>query len=488
MEVHEVAARAKRGLTASLIRQAIVQATGALASIVLARYLAPKDFGVFGLVSMVVQFISFFATTGLATAVIRGKEEPTRDDLDSVFTCELIVASIGTLLLFALSAFLPRFNSKFTWDTMSLIWALGFSGWVTVFRLLPNVRLERQLEFPKIALVETVENLAFNAIAIFMAFHRTGAWALVAATLTRSITGTVFVNFLAPGKARLTLASPRLKSMLAVGIGFQAPAIVYFLKDLAMPGFITATLGSTYLGYFIWVRDFTSKFITFSNLFQKIAFPTMARLFAAGGDMARAVRQSTVLLGLVYWPLTFTLIATSSFYIHYIFSDKWFPAQMLLVITIPGMLFQIVNNPWDALSKAKSHWGWPLKVGFCVAAWEICGGILLIRFLGLVGCGIALLLSNMLFGILYYFQMRRILPETYRQALAPWKVRLGLNCLISLPGFLLVSRSKGNLALCFSSTAVLCIVLVAANWLLFAESRAMLEKIVSHFRSKPDAV
>ena len=484
MQVHEVASRAKRGLTASLTRQLIVQGSGMITTVVLARYLTPKDFGVFGLVSLVVQFFSLFASTGLATAVIRNKEEPTRVDQNSVFTCELIVASAGCFLLMAASFYLPRFNSKFTPDNMALIWALGFSAWLTVFRLLPSVSLERQLEFSKIALVETVENLAFNAIAIFMALQHAGAWALVGATLTRSISGAALLNFLAPVRFQLTLASPRLKSMLAVGLGFQAPALVFFLKDLAMPGFIAATLGPTYLGYFIWVRDLAQKFSTFGLLFGKIAFPTMAKLSAVGGDLARSIRQSTLLLGIVYWPLPFILIAASSFYIHYVFSDKWFPAQELLVIYFPAIVFQIVINPWYALSQAKSHWHWPLKVAFCIASWDVCGGIILIKLFGLPGCGFAVLVSNVVFASLLYVQMRRILPETYRDALAPWKLKLLLNAMIAIGCFYLVSHTVQNLHACLGVTTLTCVVLAALNWFLFPDDRAMLTKILTHFRPK----
>ena len=456
MQVQEVASRAKRGFTASLTRQLIVQGSGFGATIVLARYLSPKDFGVFGLVSLIVQFFSYFATTGLATAVVRSKEEPARVDLDSVFTCELIAGTAGTLLLLGVSPLLPRINSIFTPGSLSLIRVLAISGWFYVFRLLPSVSMERHLEFTKIALIETVENLAFNAMAILMAF-------------------------LAPIRPHLTLASPRIKSLLAVGIGFQSPAIVYFLKDLAMPGFIAATLGPTYLGYFVWLNDLKRKFSTFANLYIKIAFPTMAKLSAVGGDMARSIRHSTIMLGLVYWPLTFGLVATSSFYIHYIFSDKWLPAQPLLTIFMPSILFLIVINPWFALIQLMSHWRWPMTMAFAIAAWDIVGGILFIKGFGLIGCGAAFLVSNTICTWLCFTQLRKLLPENYRDALVPWRGKLVLNCIMTIPCFYLVDHTVGNLAHCALAAAVVCIALGAVNWLLFASDRAMVAKIAAHF-------
>lgn len=484
MQDHEVTARAKRGFTASLTRQLIVQASGFATTIVLARYLTPKDFGVFGLVSLIVQFLSFFATTGLATGVVRSKEEPPRVDLDSVFTCELIVSSVGTLVLLGVSPFLPRIHPMFTPQSMPLIQALTISSWFYVFRLLPSIYLERHLEFTKIALIETVENLAYNAMAILMAFRHTGPWALVAATMARSITGTVLANILAPLSVRLTLASPRLKSLLAVGIGFQSPNIIFFLKDLAMPGFIAATLGPTYLGYFVWLNDLKRKFSTFAALFTKVAFPTMARLFGVGGDMARFVRQSTILLGLFYWPLTFILIATSSFYIHYIFSDKWFPAQTLLTIFMPCLLFLIVIHPWSALSQARSHWRWPLTMALSIAAWDVCGGILLIKLFGMIGCGLAFLVSNMIFAGLCYFQLRILLPDTYREALVPWKTKLFVNCMIAAPFFYFVSHTVANVTRCLAETLLACLAMGLTNVFLFTDNRGMVVKIVLYFFPK----
>ena len=86
MQPDEVRQLAKRGLTASIARQLVVQATGLAASIILSRYLTPTDFGLFGLVSLTVQFFTLFAGTGLGIALVRDHSEPSPEDLAAVFT------------------------------------------------------------------------------------------------------------------------------------------------------------------------------------------------------------------------------------------------------------------------------------------------------------------------------------------------------------------------------------------------------------------
>ena len=134
-------------------------------------------------------------------------------------------------------------SPKFGIDSVALVRALGISAWLTAFRLLPSIALERQLGFRKIALVEAAENLAFNIFAVMLAFSRAGTWALVGASLTRAIVGTALLNIVSPQPIRFQFYSPKLKNSLAVGFGFQAPAIVFFLKDLALPAFLVGDGG-----------------------------------------------------------------------------------------------------------------------------------------------------------------------------------------------------------------------------------------------------
>ena len=72
-------------------------------------------------------------------------------------------------------------------------------------------RLERQLEFSKIAFVETVENLVFNGIAMLLALRHGGAWALVAATLARSVSGPPWSTILPPSGSGLRCLLPGSK-------------------------------------------------------------------------------------------------------------------------------------------------------------------------------------------------------------------------------------------------------------------------------------
>jgi hypothetical protein len=80
--------------------------------------------------------------------------------------------------------------------------------------------------------------------------------------------------------------------------------------------------------------------------------------------------------------------------------------------------------------------------------------------------------------------LRKILPETYREAVVPWKVKLLLNVGLSTYFFFAVSHTTVNLPTCLLVTTLSCVALALSNWFLFAEDRAMLAKIVLHFSRK----
>ena len=80
-------------------------------SIVLARLLTPADFGLFGIVLLVLNALEAFTQTGFEKALIQRRDDA-RHHLDAAWTMQLIRNLALTLLLYTSAPFIGRFFNE----------------------------------------------------------------------------------------------------------------------------------------------------------------------------------------------------------------------------------------------------------------------------------------------------------------------------------------------------------------------------------------
>lgn len=476
MNEQEIKKLAKTGLLATAVRQVLVQATGLVTWIVLARWLEPADFGLFSAAGLAVQIFSVFGEMGMGLALIRRAEEPTREEMDVVFTLQLAVMTVICGLAAAALPFLPSLVPQITPTGVKMALVLVLCSWLTAFRIIPSAILTRRMVFTKIAVAELAENVAFNIAAVVAVLAGAGVWSLAIGAVTRSLIGTGMLQYFAPFRARLRWRLKGVRDIVATGWGFQSFYAVSFFKDLTLPAFMIALLGSAQFGYFVWARELVFRFLTFGRLFDKVAMPTLARLSSTGADIVSVVRRSGNLLGLFYWPLAVILIGASSFYIPYIFSGKWLPAQPALIILALSLLLQVWLTPMWSLIQAKSPARWPLRTVAILAVFQVTTGFLAIWSNGIMGAALAMLAVNLLTILLYLLEMTRLFPGR-RSFFHPITAKALINTLLAGLTLWLTWRLQGGFRIALGLGCGCALLAFVVNWLLFKEDRGMILQI-----------
>ena len=89
-----------RGAAVLTSRTFIMQVIGAVGTFILSIIFLPAIFGVFYIVTAIVNFLNYFSDIGLAAALIQKKDEPTRIDLTTTFTLQQVL--VGTVVFVTL--------------------------------------------------------------------------------------------------------------------------------------------------------------------------------------------------------------------------------------------------------------------------------------------------------------------------------------------------------------------------------------------------
>ena len=187
------------GVVTFTLRSFFIQAFTFFATFVLTILLAPSIFGVFFVVSAILNLFIYFSDVGLAAALIQKKEKPTEEDFKTSFTIQQIIifslVSIGLVFSGKLAQFYHLDNSGL-WLLRSLIFSLILSSLKTI----PSIILERRLDFTKLIIPQIVEHVIFYSLAIVLAFKGFGLESFTYSVLARGIVGLILIYIISPWK------------------------------------------------------------------------------------------------------------------------------------------------------------------------------------------------------------------------------------------------------------------------------------------------
>jgi O-antigen/teichoic acid export membrane protein len=146
-------------------------------SIVVARLLAPEDFGVVAILTFFTAVSATIIDGGFSQTLLR-KRDITNDDYKSVFIFNMAVAMLLYLLLVATSPLLASYYNLtvITKIAPALFLVLPLSAVGTI----QNTILARELRFDIVSRISFVASLISGGVAMVVAICGGGVWALVA--------------------------------------------------------------------------------------------------------------------------------------------------------------------------------------------------------------------------------------------------------------------------------------------------------------------
>lgn len=343
LSAETISQRAVSGVLVLTLRKFALRAISYLGGIFLARLLAPEIFGIFAIISFIINFFAFFSDVGLGAALIQKKDKLTQKDLAVTFTLQQILV-VTVVLAIYLSA--PFFSAKYnlglqgTW----LIRILSLSLFLTSLKTIPSILLERKLKFNLLIWPEVIEVISFQILAVGLAWLGFGVWSFIIGLLIRSFLGVAALYLISPWRPRLAWDLSIAKKLVSFGIPFQLNGFIATIKDAVMPIFVGAVSGAAAVGYLNWAYTFSKLPILFMSDIFRVTFPTYSRIQHDQDMLKTAIEKTIRFTNLFLFPAVFLLAATAKPIISIIFTDKWLPALPAFYIHLFGILVVGIAN------------------------------------------------------------------------------------------------------------------------------------------------
>lgn len=381
-----------------------------IVSIVLARILAPEDYGTIALVTVFTAILQVFVDSGLGTALIQ-KKDADEIDFSSVFYFNFVVCLILYLGMFAAAPFIADFYGDVT--LVPVIRILSLTIVISGVKGIQQAYVSRNMLFKRF-FFSTIGGTIFSAVlGIAMAYAGFGIWALVAQQLSNTFIDTLILWITVRWRPTKSFSWTRLKYLLSFGWKL----LVSSLLDTAYNNLRNLIIGKMYsssdLAFYNQGDKFPKVIVTNINAsIDSVLLPTMS---SAQDDKERvkqmtrrAIKTSTYVMA----PLMMGLAFCAEPIVSLVLTDKWLPCVPFLRIFCTTYMFWPVHTANLNAINAMGRSDWFLRLEIIK---KIMGMTILLStmWFGVMAMAYSLLLSSVLSQIINSWPNRKLLDYGY---------------------------------------------------------------------------
>lgn len=381
-----------------------------IVSIVLARILAPEDYGTIALVTVFTTILQVFVDSGLGTALIQKKDA---DDLDfsSVFYFNFAVCLILYLGMFIAAPFIAKFYNDVSLTPVVRVISLTIV--MSGIKGIQQAYVSRHMMFKRF-FFSTIGGTIFSAFfGIALAYAGFGVWALVAQQLSNTVIDTLILWLTVKWRPKLMFSWTRLKGLLKFGWKLLVSALL----DTGYSNLRNLIIGKMYsssdLAFYNQADKFPKVIVTNINTsIDSVLLPTMS---SAQDDRERvknmtrrAIKTSTYVMA----PLMMGMAFCAEPIVHLVLADKWLPCvPYLRIFCITYMFWPIHTANLNAINAmGRSDWFLKLEVIKKIMGMTI---LLSTMWFGVMAMAYSLLVSNVLSQIINSWPNRKLLNYSY---------------------------------------------------------------------------
>lgn len=370
-----------------------VQGIRFVLGIIMARLLAPGDYGVISMLTVFIVLSETFIDSGFTNALIRKKEQ-TQADYSTVFYFNLGIAIICYLLLFVAAPYIASF---FAMDILCPVLRVqAISLLINALMAVQVTRLTIELNFKAIAIRAMIASLMSGVAGVAFAYLGFGVWALVYQTLIACAVEWIFLFAYCHWLPSLTFSRSSFREMF----GFGSKLLAANLINKIYSQLSTILIGKYYSAEQLGNYDRGSGLAAMpadniNAILQKVTFPILAKLQDDEERLISVYRKYIKLMSMVIFFVCMLLVALAKPLILFLLTAKWEAAIIFLQVYTFAVIFNHIDGVNLNILNVKGRSDLVLKLEF----WK--KGISTIILLASVPFGVlAICFSRVLYSVL----------------------------------------------------------------------------------------
>jgi O-antigen/teichoic acid export membrane protein len=367
------------------------QLTRIATAVVLARLLAPHDYGLAGMVLILSSLVLIFSDLALGVALVQ-RRTLSEDDRCTVFWTSAATGVVFTLIGIGLSGPAASFYGEPAVKPLFAVFSLSFV--VTALSSTQSALLTREMDFRSLEIRRMASFGVGAVVGIVLAALGFGAWALIAQQLAIATVGTVLLIVLAPWKPKFRFSFDSLLSLGSFSGNVFGTQLFFYvnrnLDNLLVGKFLgPAALGSYSISYNVMLTPFSQ----IASPIQEVLFPAFSRIQDEVDRISAAWLRVNRLVGAITVPGLLGLVVVAPDFVAVVLGDRWESATRVIQILAWVGLIQSLQRMNSSILEARNRTGDLLRYSVIVLVASIIAFVCGLPF-GIVGVATGYAISS----------------------------------------------------------------------------------------------
>lgn len=317
-------------------------------SIVVARQLAPADFGIMAIMTFFTSVALAIVDSGFSQTLIR-KQQPTDEEYRSVLGFNIVVSLVLYILLLGVAHPLSQlYDAPVIRDIAPVLFLVLPINSLCVVQ---TVMFTREFRFALLSKIVFFSSLVSGIAAVVMALAGCGIWSLVAQRLLMmGIKAAAFWSIRWwRTEARFSLAA--LRAMAPFSLRLLATDLIASIYNNVAQLFIGKMHSTVALGYYSQAQKLKELPVTSTvQAVQGVTFPALAELKDDDDKFAEGFVRIVRLLAFVLFPVMLGFVAIAPDMFMLLLGSKWMPTVPYFeILALSGMAYPLAVVAYNIL-------------------------------------------------------------------------------------------------------------------------------------------
>lgn len=392
-------------------------------SIVLARILAPSDYGTVSMVMIFVTLANVFVEGGFSSALIQ-KQDADKLDFSTVFYFSIFLSIILYIVLYISAPYVALFYGDDYEILTPVLRVIGLQIIIYGANSVQQAYVSKQMMFRKFFWSTLAGTLVSALVGLLMAYYGYGIWALVSQQIVMTVVNTLVLYLVTRKLPGLMFSFKRLKGLFVYGAKILSASLLTTLFIDIRSLIIGKVYSPKDLAFFDRGRQFPSLIVAnINSSVGAVLFPKMSQEQGDKQRVKQICRDSIRFGSFLMMPLMMGLAVCAEPIVRLLLTDKWIQCVPFLQLFCIVYMFYPMHTANIQAIKALGHSGTYLKLEIIKKTIElIC--LLLVMKISVKAIAVNMVVLTSLFTLLnaypnikllgYSFkeQMKDILPST----------------------------------------------------------------------------
>ena len=420
------------------------QMVSLVVSIILARLLAPSDYGTVTLVMIFITFANVFVSDGLGSALIR-KQGADALDFSSVLYFNIALSIFLYVALYFAAPWITIFFGEGYEDLTLAIRILGIRLIFSAINSVQQAYVAKKMIFRKFFVSTLTGTIISAGIGIWMAYNGFGVWALIAQYLSGTIINTVVLSLALRKKALLQFSFERLKQLAGFGFGVLGVNLLITSYQELRAVLIGKFYTSEDLAFYKKGAQFPDLLTTNINTsIGAVLFPRFSQIQDDPIKIKAVAKKSIRFSFFVVAPFLFGLAAVGENFVSVFLTDKWAGCVPFLWLFCFNSLFFTIHSTNMQLLKVCGQTKTFVRLEFFKKVIELVVLLTVFRF-GVIWIAVAMASTSTLFTYINCIPTKKNIgysfAEQMKDILSPLCMCVIMAAVVFLIGMLDVNKT-----------------------------------------------